>query len=133
MQEHVFEDIGFFDLAFLDGHDRLIAGVCGGTFGEFESGLIEIDAHNGEIRWSELLGGIGVTIACHPRASEVAIGYEGSTIRFYDSRDWNLIREHHFNESDDVGGLCSLAYSNDGKLLAYGLSSGEFDIVETVR
>jgi len=133
VQEHVFEDIGFYDLAFLGGHDRLIGGVSGGTFDEFESGLIEIDAHSGEIRWRELLGGIGVNIACHPHSFEVAVGFEGAMIRFYDSRDWNLIREHRFKGDEDAGSLCSLAYSNSGELLAYGLSSGEFGVIETNR
>lgn len=131
VQEHAFDGIGFFDLAFLGGHDRLIAGVCDGDFGEFESGLIEIDAHSGDIRWREPLGGIGVNISCHPHSSEVAIGFEGSSIRFYDSKDWRFIREHRFKDDDDDGSLCSLAYSNSGDLLAYGLSTGEFGVIET--
>ena len=131
VQEHVFDEIGFYDLAFVGGHDRLIGGVSGGTFDEFESGLIEIDPHSGDIRWSELLGGIGVTIACNPRSSEIAVGFKGSKIRFYDSRDWSMISEHRFKGDDDPGSLCSLAYSNKGNLLAYGLSTGEFGIIET--
>lgn len=131
VQEHVFDEIGFYDLAFVGGHDRLIGGVSGGSFDVFESGLIEIDPHTGEIRWSELLGGIGVTIACNPRSTEIAIGFKGSKIRFYDSRDWSMIREHRFKGDDDPGSLCSLAYSNKGNLLAYGLSTGKFGIIET--
>lgn len=129
VREHVFEDVGFYDLTFVDGH-RLIGGVSGGAFDEFESGLIEIDPHSGEIRWSELLGGIGVNLACLPHSTEIAVGFEGSKIRFYDSKDWKMIREHRFKGDDDLGGLCSLACSNDGDLLAYGLSTGEFGILE---
>lgn len=131
VQEHVFEGVGFYDLAFVGGHDRLIGGVSGGTFDEFESGLIEIDVHSGSIRRSEFLGGIGVNIACHPHCTEVAVGFEGSKIRFYDSRDWSILREHRFKGDDDAGSLCSLGYSRRGDLLAYGVSTGEFGIIET--
>jgi len=131
VQEHIFEDVVFYDLAFVDGHDRLIGGVSGGSFDEFESGLIEIDPHSGEIQWSKLLGGIGVNIACHQNSSEIAVGFEGSKIQFYDSRGWDMIREHRFKGDDDSGSLCSLVYSNHGDLLAYGLSTGEFGIIET--
>jgi hypothetical protein len=131
VQEHIFEGVGLYDLAFVDGHHRLLAGVSGGPFGDFESGLIEIDASSGEIRWSEFLGGIGVNIDCRPNSSEVAVGFEDSMIRIYDSKDWQIVREHRWKEDDDSGSLCALAYSNRGDLLAYGLSTGEFGILKS--
>jgi WD40 repeat protein len=129
VQEHPFPDVDFYDLAFVDDGRRLLAGVSGGTFDDFESGLIEIDASSGEIRWTELLGGIGVNIAGRPNSSEVAVGFEGPVLRIYDSKDWQIVREHRLRE-DDAGRLCRLAYSNRGNLLAYGLSTGEFDILK---
>ena len=128
VQEHTFEDIGFYDLAFVEGHERLVAGVEG-VFGDFESGLVEISPQSGEILWKELLGGIGVNIACHPTKSEIAVGFEGHCIRFYESGSWSILREHQFKGADDPGSVCSLAYSNSGNLMAYGLSSGEFGIL----
>ncbi|MBB02799.1 MAG: hypothetical protein CMJ47_09145 [Planctomyces sp.] len=133
VNEHLLEDTHCCDIAFLSGHDRLIAGVIGGPFDNFESGLIEIDAQSGEIHWQEHLGGVGIHLACHPHSSEVAVGFNGPTLRIYDSRDWSVIREHDFQGDDDIGGLCSLAYSNSGSLLAYGCSTGKFGILETER
>lgn len=130
VREHTFKDIGFYALAFINGHDRLVGGVDGGSFSEYESGLIEIDAHSGEIKWSEQLGGIGVSIACHPEKSEIAVGFEGDHIRFYDPKGWKLLRRYQFKHEADAGKLCALAYSRKGNLLAYGLSSGHFEIIE---
>lgn len=129
VREHTFEEIGFYDLAFIKGHDRLLAGVDG-CFDDFESGLIEINPHSGEIVWKHLLGGIGVSLACRPHSSEVAVGFNGEDIRFYDSTDWCLLGEHRFKKENDSGRMCKVAYSPNGSLLAYGLSTGEFDIIE---
>ena len=130
VREHEFEDICFYDLEFVGNHHRLIGGVGGGPFDDFESGLIEIDPHSGKILWSELLGGIGVNIACHPTDPEIAVGFSGSCIRFYDSRRWSTWEEYRFKNEGDSGAICSLTYSNRGERLAYGLSNGELGIVE---
>jgi WD40 repeat protein len=129
VKEHVFEGFQFFDLAFVGGNDRLVGGICDDSSGDFESGLIEIDVSSGEIGWSEQLGGIGVEIACHPDGSEIAVGYEGSLIRFYDPNGWQLLREHRFKADEEEGNICSLAYSNRGDLLAYGRSNCKFGIL----
>lgn len=121
--------ICFYDLGFVDDSYRLIGGVSGGPFDEFESGLVEINVDSGEIRSSECLGGIGVKIACRPNSTEVAVGFGGSHIRFYDAKDWKVIDEYRFKPDDEVAGVSCLSYSNSGQLLAFGLSNGRFDII----
>lgn len=130
IHEHQFEDVSFYDLAFVGGHTRLLAGVSGGPFDEFESGLIEIDVNSGEIRWSEFLGGIGVNIDSRPGSFEVAVGFENAVIRIYDSRDRRMIREYRLKEEGEQGRLSAIAFSNRGDLLAYGFSTGEFGILK---
>jgi len=129
VQEHSFPGTGFYDLAFAgEGHHRLLGGVSGGEFGEYESGLVEIDPHTGKIIWSEFLGGIGVNMAANPVRNEVAVAFK-ETLRIYDPVGWKIIHERHYKDASEQGSICSLAYSNSGDLLAYGLSSGKVNIL----
>jgi WD40 repeat protein len=129
VRERVFEDLDVSDLTFVEGHDRLLAGAAGGTFGDLRSGLIEFDSHTGEVHWQEDLGGITLNLACHPHATEFAVAYRDLNIRIYDARTRAVIREERVGKSVEKSGrLCSLAYSNSGDLLAYGMSNGKFGI-----
>lgn len=129
VKEHIFENFAFRALAFVGGNDRLVGGVCDDSSGDFETSLIEIDVSSGEILWSERLGEIRVEIACHPHASEIAVAYEELKIRFYDPNGWRLLREIQLKDDAPYEGICSLAYSNRGDLLAYGRSNGKFGIL----
>ena len=40
-----------------------------------------------------------------------------------------MIREYDYKDASEHGAICSLAYSNRGDLLAYGLSNGAFNIL----
>jgi WD40 repeat protein len=128
VREHVFEGLSFYDLSFA-GNDRLIGGV---SDDDYESHLLDIDVHTGAIRWRAKLGGIGVHLACHPTRNEVAVGFENPAIRIYDFSNWSILREHTYRAPEAVGSVCSLAYSNRGNLLAYGLSSGNFGILDVL-
>lgn len=131
VQEHAFEETGFYNIAFVEGQYRLVAGIGGGILPETGASLIEIDLRSGEIVRKETLGGIGVTIASRPHSREIAVGFDNSQIRIYDSITWSLLREHRFKNEGDPGRISKLTYSNSGDLLAFGLSNGIFGIIES--
>lgn len=128
VQEHVFTDTQFRGLVFVEGHNRLIGAVndpdCDG------SRLVEIDPHSGEIRWQENIEGYCWKLACHPHVPEIAVGVGEAKIRIYDTQTRTAIKEYQLDDGEDSGRLCSLAYSNSGDLLAYGMSNGKIGIIK---
>ncbi|MFN0079664.1 MAG: WD40 repeat domain-containing protein [Prosthecobacter sp.] len=126
VKEHVLsEDIGFYDLAFT-GKGMEIVGLCNG--GEAETVLHRMDAHTGALLGTLPVGGIGGSISISPGGVELAVGSENRNITVYSTVSWSILRTYPACP-EESGRLCSLAYSRDGKRLAYGLSSGIFDIL----
>lgn len=123
------DEFKFFDLAFVSNPTRLLAGVMGGAFGD-DSGLIVLHSKSGEIDWSTRLGGIGINLAHHPTRDEVAVAFESDELHLYETATWSLRRRIKRAKPDTH--ICSLAYSNAGTLIAYGLSNGVVNVVNTV-
>jgi WD40 repeat protein len=126
VKEHVLdESIGFYDLVFT-GNGLEMAGLCNGD--EFEAVLHHIDGHSGKILGTMPVGGIGGALSMHPEGIELAVGNKDRNITFYSTSTWSVLRTRP-PQPEEQGSICSLAYSRDGKRLAYGLSSGFFDII----
>ena len=128
--DHVIDGCNVYDIAYI-GSDTILAGVYGGEFGEFDAGLLLIETDSGAIRWREHLGGIGVNLAVHPSQELVAVGFKSPDLRFYKTSDWSQHGSHTFKVTEDVSErVTSLAFMHAGDRLAFGTSSGRFDIIE---
>ncbi len=126
VKEHILDEaIGFYDLIFT-GKGMEIVGLCSGD--EFEAVLQRIDAHTGTLLGTIPVGGIGGALALSPTEDELAVGNQERNITIYSIDSWSVLRTHPACP-EESGSLCSLAYSRDGKQLAYGLSSGIFNII----
>lgn len=126
VKEHVLdESIGFYDLI-LTGNAEQIIGLCHGE--GYEAVLHRIDAHTGQILATIDVEGIGGALALHPDGTALTVGNQQRILTTYSTTTWAPLTTKAVCP-DETGGLCALAYSRDGTRLAYGLSSGLFDII----
>ncbi len=98
----------------------------------YEAGIALLEIDSGAIRWREELDGINV-LATHPLEECIAVGFDSPRLCFYSPTDWSLLGRHDIEGCSEDEIVTSLAFTNDGEKLAYGTSSGRFDITDSIK